>query len=147
MFVLRQLNNKINTTVVSMSLICLMLFMTISILSSSLSLNSTMRRDMQEMTPVDINLYKTANLPESYQNPYTGKIEYYTEEQIADSKVSMEQTLIENGFDINNLKDIVEIPVYTCNELKMGDLLKGIEEIVKTQFPQLKQDSPEEIYT
>ena len=29
MFVLRQLNNKINTTVVSMSLICLMLFMTI----------------------------------------------------------------------------------------------------------------------
>ena len=145
MFVLRQLNNKINTTVVSMSLICLMLFMTISILSSSLSLNSTMRRDMQEMTPVDINLYKTANLPESYQNPYTGKIEYYTEEQIADSKVSMEQTLIENGFDINNLKDIVEIPVYTCNELKMGDLLKGIEEIVKTQFPQLKQDSPEEI--
>ena len=145
MFVLRQLNNKINTTVVSMSLICLMLFMTISILSSSLSLNSTMRRDMQEMTPVDINLYKTANLPESYQNPYTGKIEYYTEEQIADSKVSMEQTLIENGFDINNLKDIVEIPVYTCNELTMGDLLKGIEEIVKTQFPQLKQDSPEEI--
>ena len=145
MFVLRQLNNKINTTVVSMSLICLMLFMTISILSSSLSLNSTMRRDMQEMTPVDINLYKTANLPESYQNPYTGKIEYYTEEQIADSKVSMEQTLIENGFDINNLKDIVEIPVYTTSELTMGDLLKGIEEIVKTQFPQLKQDSPEEI--
>ena len=55
MFVLRQLNNKINTTVISMSVICLMLFMTISILSSSLSLNSTMRRDMQEMTPVDIN--------------------------------------------------------------------------------------------
>ena len=40
MFVLRQLNNKINTTVISMSLICLMLFMTISVLSSSLSLNS-----------------------------------------------------------------------------------------------------------
>ncbi len=145
MFVLRQLNNKINTTVVSMSLICLMLFMTISVLSSSLSLNSTMRRDMQEMTPVDINLYKTANLPESYQNPYTGKTEYYTEEQIADSKVSMEQTLIENGFDMNNFKDTVEIPIYASSELTMGDLLKGIEEIVKTQFPQLRYDSPEEI--
>ncbi|MCI9178338.1 MAG: FtsX-like permease family protein, partial [Clostridia bacterium] len=34
MFVLRQLNNKINTTVISMSVICLMLFMTITILSS-----------------------------------------------------------------------------------------------------------------
>mgnify|MGYP002615788851 CR=1 FL=1 len=32
MFVLRQLHNKINTTVISMSIICLMLFMTISIL-------------------------------------------------------------------------------------------------------------------
>ena len=145
MFVLRQLNNKINTTVVSMSLICLMLFMTISILSSSLSLNNTMRRDMQEMTPVDINLYKTANLPESYQNPYTGVVENYTEAQIEDSKKTVEQTLIENGFDINNFKDIVEIPVYATKELTMGDLLKEIEDIVKMQFPQLKYDAPEEI--
>lgn len=145
MFVLRQLNNKINTTVISMSLICLMLFMTISVLSSSLSLNSTMRRDMKEMTPVDINLYKTANLPESYQNPYTGKTQYYTKEQIENSKVSIEETLIENGFDMNNFKDAVEIPIYTSPELTMGDLLKGIEKMVKMQFPQLKYDAPEEI--
>ena len=145
MFILRQLNNKINTTVISMSVICLMLFMTISILSSSLSLNSTMRRDMQEMTPVDINLYKTANLPESYQNPYTGRIEEYTEAQIEDSKKSMEQTLIDNGFDMNNFKDTVEIPIYTTPELTMGDLLKGIEDMVRMQFPQLQYDAPEEI--
>lgn len=145
MFILRQLNNKINTTVISMSLICLMLFMTISILSSSLSLNSTMRRDMQEMTPVDINLYKTANLPESYQNPYTGVVENYTKAQIEDSKKTVEETLVENGFDINNLKDIVEIPVYASNELTMKDLLKGIEDMVKMQFPQLRYDTPEEI--
>ena len=145
MFILRQLNNKINTTVISMSVICLMLFMTISILSSSLSLNSTMRRDMQEMTPVDINLYKTANLPESYQNPYTGRIEEYTEAQIEDSKKSMEQTLIDNGFDMNNFKDTVEIPIYTTPELTMGDLLKGIEDMVRMQFPQLQYDALEEI--
>ena len=145
MFVLRQLNNKINTTVVSMSLICLMLFMTISVLSSSLSLNSTMRRDMQEMTPVDINLYKTANLPESYQDHYTGETKYYTEEQIADSKVSMEQTLVENGFDMNNFKDVVEVPIYTTSELTWEDTLKGLEAEVKAQFPLLEYDTPEEI--
>ena len=145
MFVLRQLNNKINTTVVSMSLICLMLFMTISVLSSSLSLNSTMRRDMQEMTPVDINLYKTANLPESYQDTYTGETKYYTEEQIADSKVSMEQTLVENGFDMNNFKDVVEVPIYTTSELTWEDTLKGLESEVKAQFPLLEYDTPEEI--
>lgn len=38
MFVLRQLHNKINTTVISMSVICLMLFMTITALSSSIAL-------------------------------------------------------------------------------------------------------------
>lgn len=43
MFVLRQINNKINTMVISMSVICLMLFMTITILSSSLALRKTMR--------------------------------------------------------------------------------------------------------
>lgn len=53
MFVLRQINNKIKTMVVSMSVICLMLFMTISILSSSLSLRNTMGRELVEMTPVD----------------------------------------------------------------------------------------------
>ena len=66
MFVLRQLNNKINTTVVSMTVICIMLFMTISILSSSLSLQTSMDKELEETTPVDVNLYKTANLPESY---------------------------------------------------------------------------------
>lgn len=68
MFVLRQINSKINTTVISMSVICLMLFMTISILSSSLSLRNTMQRELVEMTPVDINLYKTANLSENIYN-------------------------------------------------------------------------------
>ena len=67
MFVLRQINNKINTTIVSMSVICLMLFMTISILSVSLALRNTMQRELVEMTPVDLNLYKTVNLPESWK--------------------------------------------------------------------------------
>ena len=66
MFVLRQLSNKVNTTVVSMSVICLMLFMTITVLSTSLSLQNSMKKDIEEMTPVDINLYKQANIGETY---------------------------------------------------------------------------------
>ena len=60
MFVLRQINNKINTTIISMSIICLMLFMTISILSVSLSLRNTMQRELADMTPVDLNLSTTS---------------------------------------------------------------------------------------
>ena len=46
MFVLRQLHNKINTTVISMSVICLMLFMTITALSSSIALKNSMQADI-----------------------------------------------------------------------------------------------------
>lgn len=35
-FVLRQINSKVNTTVFAMTVICIMLFMTITVLSSGL---------------------------------------------------------------------------------------------------------------
>ncbi len=114
MFVLRQLNNKINTTVVSMSVICLMLFMTISVLSSSLSLRNTMQQDLKEMTPVDINLYKTANLPEKATIYGIGKNLYKRAEGFSKS---VEHTLTQNGFDMNLLKDVVEIPIYADNNI------------------------------
>ena len=136
MFVLRQLHNKINTTVVSMSVICLMLFMTITILSSALSLNSTMRRDLEEMTPVDLNLYKTANLPENKK---------MSKAQIEDSRKTMVQTLEENGFDMNNLKDVVEIPIYATNKLTWKDTLSPVYDEVKKQFPNLLYETAEEL--
>ena len=145
MFVLRQLNNKINTTVISMSVICLMLFMTISILSSSLSLQSTLSKQLEEMTPVDVNLYKTAYLPESYQNPRTGKITYYTEEQIEDSREPVSYTLENNGYDLNELKDIVEIPIYTIPGWTMEKSLGDYFETAKAQFSMLTYDSLEPV--
>ena len=62
MFVLRQMHNKINTTVMSISVICLMLFMTITSLSSSIALKNSMQKDVEKMAPVDLNVYKSAYL-------------------------------------------------------------------------------------
>ena len=145
MFVLRQLNNKINTTVVSMTVICIMLFMTISILSSSLSLQTSMDKELEETTPVDVNLYKTANLPESYTNPKTGHTTYYTEEQIEDSRNSVSYTLETNGFDMNMLKDIVEIPIYTVPGWTWTYSLGNYYETAKAQFANLAYDTPETV--
>ena len=133
MFVLRQINNKINTMVISMSVICLMLFMTISILSSSLSLRNTMQKDLKEMTPVDINLYKTANLPEKVSS--NEKEIVYTKEQREDSRKPISETLINNGYDMNNLKDVVEIEMYATNEWTIKDSLGEYYETAKEQFP------------
>ena len=135
MFVLRQLHNKINTTVVSMSIICLMLFMTITILSSALSLNNTMRKDLEDTTPVDLNLYKTANLPEN---------EKMSQAQIEDSRKTMIQSLEDNGFDMTILKDVVEIPIYATNELTWRDTLSPVYDEVKQQFPNLLYETAEQ---
>ena len=53
MFVLRQINSKINTTVFSMSVICILLFLTITIFSSALSLNKSARLNLEKQAPVD----------------------------------------------------------------------------------------------
>ena len=143
MFVLRQINNKINTTVISMTVICLMLFMTISILSSSLSLRNTMQKDLLDMTPVDLNLYKTANLPEEYER--YGKTYRATKEAIEDSRLTIVETLENNDFDISKLKDIVEIPIYATNDLTWGDFIGDKYKEVKAQFPMLKYDTAETI--
>lgn len=146
MFVLRQINNKINTTVISMSVICLMLFMTISILSVSLALRTTMQRELVEMTPVDLNLYKTANLPEKYLQYGTyGKEINSTPEAREDSKIPILETLKNNGLDINVLKDIVEIPIYATNNLTWEDFFGNKIEEVKAQFPMLAYGTAEEI--
>ena len=143
MFVLRQINNKINTMVVSMSVICLMLFMTISILSSSLALRNTMGRELLEMTPVDLNLYKTANLPESYKK--YGVERKTTKEQREDSKIPIVETLKNNGLDMNILKDIIEIPIYASNDLTWNDFLGSKLEQVKAKFPGLAYHTAEQI--
>ncbi len=143
MFVLRQINNKINTMVASMSIICLMLFMTISVLSSSLALRETMQSQLVEMTPVDLNLYKTANLTEKYIR--YGKEVATTKEQREDSRISISQTLINNGFDMKLLKDLTEINIYSTNNLKMIDFFGDKAEEVKSKFPMLKYETTEDI--
>lgn len=143
MFVLRQLNNKINTMVASMSVICLMLFMTISILSSSLALRNTMQRELIEMTPVDINLYKTANLPEKYKK--YGKQVQTTKEQREDSKIPVTQTMKNSGFDMTLLKDVVEIPVYATNDLTWEDFFGEKIEEIKAIYPRIAYGTAEEM--
>ena len=139
MFVLRQLHNKINTTVISMSVICLMLFMTITALSSSIALKNSMQVDIEKMTPVDLNLYKSANLKvNDNKNKYSQELQY-------DSTQSILYTLTQNSFDIKLLKDIIEIPIYDVEGFTWEKTLGEATEQIKKQSPMMKLDTPENI--
>ena len=135
-FVLRQIHNRINTTVVSMTIICLLLFMTISVLSTALSLNRLLTEDLEKMTPVDLNLYKTANLPDNGE---------YTEIQIEDSRKPISDTLEENGLDMSVLKNVTDICIYATEDWTWATSLSSIIESAKETYPMLQYETAEEI--
>lgn len=144
MFVLRQLHNKINTTVISMSVICLMLFMTITALSSSIALKNSMQADVEKMTPVDLNLCKTAYLPEKTVDS-NGKEISYTKELREDSQKAISYTLTENGFDMKDLKDVIEVPIYEKDGFTWEETLGKTSNHIKEQYPRMKLDTLEQI--
>ena len=146
MFVLRQINNKINTTVISMSVICIMLFLTITILSSSLALRNSMQKELIETTPVDIFFYKGVKLPETHFDIYGNEVEY-SKEAKEDSKKPIVETLKNNGLDMNVLKDITEISSYEDENLTLEKFLGDKFSETKTQYPFLIYGRPEEIVT
>lgn len=55
-FTFRQISSKVNTTVASMTVICLMLFVTICTLSSAFSIRNSMNANLKEMCPADFEL-------------------------------------------------------------------------------------------
>ena len=140
MFVLRQLHNKINTTVISMSVICLMLFMTITALSSSIALKNSMQNDIDKMTPVDLNLYKTANLTNDNSSNET-----FSKELIYDSKQPISYTLKSNDFDMNKLKDVIEVSIYVIDDFTWEDTLGEALNYIEKQYPKMKLDTSEQI--
>ena len=58
-FIVKQINSKVNTNFISMSVICLMLFMTIGMLSTGFSFKNAIESGLKDSTPYDAsaNLY------------------------------------------------------------------------------------------
>ncbi|KZL91298.1 FtsX-like permease family protein [Clostridium magnum] len=55
-FVVKQINSKVNTNFLSMSLICLMLFITILVLATGISLKKNYEVGLEKITPFDASL-------------------------------------------------------------------------------------------
>jgi len=60
-FVVKQINSKVNTNFISMSVICLMLFITILVLSTGISLKKDYEVGLKKITPFDASLILYAN--------------------------------------------------------------------------------------
>ena len=56
-FIVKQINSKVNTNFISMSVICLMLFMTIGMLSTGFSFKNALESGLKDSTPYDASAY------------------------------------------------------------------------------------------
>lgn len=139
-FVVRQISSKINTTVMSMTVICLMLFVTICVLSSSLSIKNSMTANLKTMAPVDVQFYKYLNLTEeSVKNSWR-----FTDKMIEDSTIPLRETLANLNFDVDAyLKDIVEFNLYGTEEIKIKDTLGTYYDELKTKYPLMDYENEE----
>lgn len=138
-FTLRQISSKVNTTVVSMTIICLMLFLTICIFSSAISLNATTKANLQELVPVDIQIQKDLDLSNK-------EGEEYTKEEIKDSKITIKETLEKMDFHVEeNFKDVITFNSYASKELTLDKILGRKLEQVKEEYPFLVLNSEQKI--
>ena len=142
-FTIKQFSSKINTTVFSMTVICLMLFVTICVFSSCMSMKNAMTANLKELAPVDIELAKTRDIPREFMEEYG-----YSEQQVNNSYQSIEDDLNSIGFDVNNYyKDIVSINTYTTDELTVRDTLGSAYNEIYKKYPFMTYDAVEEIVT
>lgn len=112
-FVVKQLNSKVNTNFMSMSLMCLMLFLTISILSTGFSFKQSLEAGLKDSTPFDVS----------------GSMFIYGDDQIQ----SIEQSFKNIDFKIDDNEKIVYYNIYESDVDEKDMLSKNISnESLKT---------------
>lgn len=132
-FTVRQISSKINTTVFSMSIICLMLFVTICVLSSALSIKNSMSKNVEELSPVDIQVYKNVDTHGTL------------EDEVQVRAMSTRESLKTIGFNFDDLKDITEVSVYSTPSLTIKDSLGSTYESTKDELEMLTYYKGEEL--
>ncbi|PDY80611.1 ABC transporter, partial [Bacillus toyonensis] len=102
-FIIKQINSKVNTNFISMSVICLMLCLTMVALSTGISFNRMMDATMKEATPFDASIM-LVNKDESY---------------------TIEDVLNKSNFKLSNNEKYVSYNVYPT-EMLVGDFVPEV---------------------
>lgn len=116
MFVLRQINSKITTTFVSMSMLCLMLFLAISAFATGSGLASSVKTDLEDMTKFDYTFYGVSEkgYQEEQQQKFMKRLDALGLTIEKDAKEILPITIYQNG-------------TFRKCRYKMEPLLKGRE--------------------
>lgn len=124
MFVLRQFNSKIHTTYLSISVICLMLFITAVMLSTGAAVSSYISNQLKDTTPYDVSFQK-----------------YYEHSQTAQERIDIARQFQQDGIDLSDWgEDWTQIDGYDLSNPDGSSALQGSYTPVEVYG--LKQDLP-----
>ena len=114
-FTVSQVVSKINTTILSTTVICLLLFLTICIFSSAVALNDSANSEIDELVPVDLQMITN----------------------VKDSQMTVKEYLNSNNINLNdeiNLQEELNFETYYSDELTYGDTYGNMYSDVSEEF-------------
>ena len=142
-FTFRQISSKINTSVLSMTVICIMLFFTICILSSSISINNSMTKNLKSLLPVDVVFSKGRNYSSE-----EGTLYGFSEKQVENSYVSIEETLQQLSIEPSEyFTDMADVYSYQIPDFTMEKALGSQYETIQTYYPVVNFNQVNDIMT
>lgn len=143
-FVVRQISSKMNTNVISMSVITLLLFFTICILSSALSIKNSMTYNLKSLVPADIQITKSMDLEKKYTVTHTPYDSFLGENDRIDTKFNILETLEHAGFDTSKyFQDIHEFYLYQDENITLDTTLGAAVSLVHETYSYLSNSVEE----
>lgn len=112
-FIVKQLNSKVNTNFISMSVISLMLFITIGVLSTGLSFKYAIESGLEDATPFDATATMYVNSEDKVQ--------------------SVEESLKKVGYNIDENKEYAKLDIYLA-ETKIKDIINTVNDSKYSDF-------------
>lgn len=130
-FTFRQISSKVNTMVFSMTVICLMLFVTICTLAAAFSIRNSMNSNLTDLCPADLELTYLEYSDDEMKTPVYGDVTELCEKY---------------GYDLTDeFSDYVHFHVYADRDLTLADSLGGHLDETLEEFRFLQTDVPETI--
>ena len=117
-FVFKQISSKINSMVISISVICIMLFITLCLLSSAFTIKNYFNNSINKYAPVD----------------FQGVISTNADKEEVINSINSEKLIKDN------VKDMFIINEYYDNNLLYRESLGNYYPIIKDKYPYLRYD-------
>ena len=119
-FVFKQISSKINTMVISISIICLMLFFTLCLLSSAFTITNYFNKSINKFAPVDFQI-----------------VGYYDDET---KDIDLQEFIESDSTIKNNTKDITIVHNYYDNNFTLGASFGNYESEIRKKYPYVRYD-------